>query len=102
MRPIKLLAIVLLIPFSVLSVYAVQQVGYFGIFDYHRHSPAGWQVFSDLVIAILLIMVWMIRDARKTNRTVWPFILASLTLGSIGPLLYLALGPNAKSSVVTA
>ncbi len=86
----KLFAIIVLIPFSLLTVYAVMEVGYLGIFDYHRHSPAGWQVFTDLVIALLLVFVWMIPDARARGRNPWPWVVATLLSGSFGPLLYLA------------
>lgn len=87
----KTLAIFLLIPFSLLSLYAVYKVGYIGIFDYHRHSPAGWQVIADLVIACLLILTWMIPDAKKNGCNPWPFVALTVFLGSIGPLLYLSM-----------
>lgn len=86
------LAITLLIPFSALTIYAVMQVGYVGIFDYHRHSPAGWQVFADLVVALILVLSWMIPDAKKRGRNPIPWVVMTLFLGSIGPLLYLATG----------
>jgi len=94
----RTLAIVLLIPFSLLTLYAVLEVGYIGIFDYHRHSPAGWQVFTDLVVALILVLSWLIVDARKSGRNPWPWVVATLFLGSIGPLLYLAL-PGKQNSV---
>ena len=97
MTPIKWLALALLLPFSVLSAYAVIQVGYIGIFDYHRHSPAGWQVFTDLVIGMLLIIVWMVADGRARGRNPWPFVVVTLFLGSFGPLLYLLLTPAESS-----
>ncbi len=87
----RTLAIVLLIPFSLLTLYAVFEVGNIGIFDYHRHSPAGWQVFADLVVALILVLSWLVVDARKSGRNPWPWVVATLFLGSIGPLLYLAL-----------
>ena len=86
----RILALVLLVPFSLLTLYAVAQVGYVGVFDYLRHSPAGWQVFADLVIALILVLTWLIPEARKAGRSPWPWVVATLLLGSIGPLLYLA------------
>lgn len=86
----RTLAITLLIPFSMLTLYAVWQVGYIGIFDYHRHSPAGWQVFADLVVALILVLSWLIGDAKRKGRNPWIWVALTLTLGSIGPLLYLA------------
>ena len=86
----KAIAITLLIPFGLLTAYAMTQVGYIGIFDYQRHSPAGWQVFFDLVVALLLVLLWMVPDARARGRNPWPWVAATLFLGSIRPLLYLA------------
>ncbi len=85
----RILALVILIPFTVLTLYALQQVGYVGIIDYHRHSPAGWQVFTDLVIALILVLSWMIPEARRAGRNPWPWVVVTLFLGSFGPLLYL-------------
>jgi RsiW-degrading membrane proteinase PrsW (M82 family) len=85
----RTLAIMILIPFTVLTAYAVQKVGYIGIFDYHRHSPAGWQVIADLVIALVLVLTWLVPEARKAGRNPWPWVVATLFLGSFGPLLYL-------------
>ncbi len=101
MKPIKLLALVLLVPFTILSVYAVLQVGYWGIFDYHRYSPAGWQVFADLVICVVLLMSWMISDAKKKGRNVIPYLVVSVFLGSFGPLLYVLLAPSNQTLVET-
>lgn len=97
----RTLAIAMLIPFLILTLYAVIDVGYIGIFDYNRHSSAGWQVFSDLVIALILVSCWMIKDAKKTGRSPWPWLAITLTLGSIGPLLYLALRPKENRNLVT-
>ena len=85
----KTLAIAILVPFSLLTLYAVMEVGYFGIFDYHRHSPAGWQVITDLVIALVLVLLWLVNDARKTGRSPWPWVALTLATGSFGPLLYI-------------
>lgn len=82
------LAVVTLL-FGALSIYAVSQVGYIGIFDYHRHSPAGWQVIADLVIACGLGIVWMVLDGKKIGRNPWPFVVVTLFLGAFGPLSYL-------------
>ena len=93
----RTLAIIILIPFTVLSVYAITQVGYIGLFDYHRYSPAGWQVFTDLVIALVLVLSWLIPEARKAGHNPWPWVLATLFLGSIGPLLYLVFNKPAPA-----
>lgn len=83
--------------FGALTLYALWDVGYWGIFDYHRHSSAGWQVFTDLVIVCGLAMAWMLSNARETGRTVWPFILLTVFGGAFGPLLYLLIGAIDKT-----
>jgi RsiW-degrading membrane proteinase PrsW (M82 family) len=83
------LALIIVVPFALLTAYAVAQVGYIGIFDYHRHSPAGWQVFTDLVIALVLVLSWLIPEARRAGHNPWPWVVVTLFLGSFGPLLYL-------------
>ncbi len=94
----KTLAIAILVPFSVLTAYAVMQVGYVGIFDYQRHSPAGWQVFADLVIALVLVLLWLVKDAKKTGRSPWPWVALTLASGSFGPLLYILFAKNGEST----
>lgn len=93
MNPKRMWAIVLLIPFTLLTLYAVAEVGFIGIFDYQRQSPAGWQVFVDLVIALVLVLAWLIHDAKKSGRNPWPYVAVTLVAGSFGPLLYLAATP---------
>lgn len=78
--------------FAALSAYALMQHGYWGLFEYQLASPAGWQVLADLVIVCLLAAAWMVQDARKTGRRVWPYLLATAFLGSFGPLAYLLIG----------
>ena len=80
----------LLMIFGAFSAWVVTQVGYIGIFEYHLHSPAGWQVIADLVIACVLLLCWIVPDAKSKGRNVWPFVGLTLFLGSIGPLAYLA------------
>ena len=90
------LAIAILVPFTLLTVYAVKEVGYVGIFDYQLGSPAGLQVLVDLVIACLLIFTWMIPEARRNGTNPWPWVALTLALGSFGPLLYLVFAGRAE------
>ena len=78
--------------FAALSAYALWQHGYLGIFEHLFASSAGWQVLADLVIVCTLAMVWMVADARSHGRSVWPYLLLTVTMGSFGPLLYLLIG----------
>jgi hypothetical protein len=78
--------------FTALTVHALMQHGYVGLFAYQLATPAGWQVLVDLIIVCMLAMAWMIADARRSGRTVWPYLLLTLSGGSFGPLLYLLVG----------
>ncbi len=98
MNRTRLLAIGMLIPFSALTVYAIVDVGLSQIFATQLSTSGGLQIWFDLVIAIVLILLWMIPDARRTGRRAWPYVLLSLVAGSFGPLLYLALGSRADRS----
>ena len=80
---------VVLLAFGGLTVAAVMQHGYVGIFQYQLQSLAGLQVLADLGIALLLVLAWLWRDARRTGRNAWPWIVLTLAAGSFGPLLYL-------------
>ena len=92
------LILALLLPFALYSSYVLIEVGYLGLLQSHMHL-AGYQVFVDLVIVCLLAMVWMWRDAAATGRTVWPYLATTLVLGSIGPMLYLLLAPQPRSTL---
>jgi len=87
------LVLLLLLPFTAYTVWVLETVGYVGLLKSHMH-PAGIQVITDLVLMALLVMVWMWRDAKASGRAVWPYLLLTLTLGSIGPLAYLLLAPQ--------
>lgn len=87
-----------LIPFAALTGVALWRHGYWGILEPHFQSFGEAQVLADLVIALGLVMVWMWRDARAAGRNPWPWIVATLTLGSFGPLVYLLTRPMPETS----
>jgi len=89
MKQRRILAIIILFPFSLLSLYAMAEVGYIGLFEYQLQSPAGWQVLADLVVALVLVLSWLVPDAKSTGRNPAPWVVLTLLSGSFGPLLYL-------------
>ena len=92
--------LIVLVLFSALTAAALwQSGGVLGILSWHVKSYGGAQVFADLVIALTLFIVWMWRDAQATGRSFWPWLVATLALGSIGPLLYLLTRRSAASAV---
>lgn len=85
----RTLLVITLILFGTLTAAGLWQDGISGIVAPHFQSFAGGQVFADLVIALSLVMVWIWHDAKARGRNPWPWIIATLTLGSFGPLFYL-------------
>ncbi|MEM9164739.1 MAG: DUF2834 domain-containing protein, partial [Cyanobacteria bacterium P01_F01_bin.4] len=77
-----------LIQIGTLRAAAQRQDGYRGILAPHFQSFGEGQVLADLVIALVLAMVWMWQDAQATVRKVWPWIFATVVVGSFGPLIY--------------
>ena len=82
-------AILVLIPFILLTVFALFDVGLWGIIGPLLSGSGGWQVFADLAIALLLVLIWLVKDAKAANRNPLPWVVLTLLLGSIGPLLYI-------------
>jgi RsiW-degrading membrane proteinase PrsW (M82 family) len=80
--------------FSVLTVLALWHHGWWGIVAPHFKSLAAGQVFADLVIALCLAIAWMWFDAKAHQRNPWPWLVMTLALGSIGPLVYLLTRPQ--------
>jgi hypothetical protein len=80
---------VVLIVFSIFSGYVVYQYGYIGLFEQGLTNAATIQIFLDLTIALSLVLLWMWQDARRQGISPLPYVILTLTLGSIGPLLYL-------------
>ena len=87
-RFIALAAVIL--AFGALSVLALMEAGYLGIFLQHFENYAGMQVLADLVIVCALAIIWMVKDAKTSGVTPWPFVVLTLAAGAFGPLLYLA------------
>lgn len=86
-----LLLIVVIGLFGALSAIALMDVGYLGIIEPHFQSWGAGQVLADLVILGVLGCVWMVADGRARGINPWPFVIATVFLGSFGVLFYLVL-----------
>jgi hypothetical protein len=80
---------IVLADFAALTGYAVYAHGFAGFFALATANLATLTAFADLCIALGLIAMWMWQDARDRGWSPLPYLLLTLTLGSIGPLVYL-------------
>ncbi len=78
-----------LIVLLAVDAYAVYLYGYIGFFRMVLANFAGFAAFVDLTIALVLILIWMSDDARERKVSALPYLVLTLALGSVGPLLYL-------------
>lgn len=78
-----------LLAFGAFEAYAVWEHGVVGLFAAVLANSATTVAFVDLTIALGLVSVWMALDARERGIAVLPYLVATLALGSVGPLLYL-------------
>lgn len=92
---------IVLADFVAFSGYVLYHYGYIGVYEQALVNAATLQVLFDLVIALVLFTIWMVRDARERGISVWPFVLTVVTLGSIGALAYL-IRREAASATATA
>lgn len=81
----------LLIGFAVLNVYAFVAGDLAGLVDYLTSlGPWGTLATVDLLIALVIGISWMWRDARARGIAPLPYALLTMATGSLGLLAYLA------------
>ncbi|HVN84121.1 MAG TPA: DUF2834 domain-containing protein [Candidatus Binatia bacterium] len=80
---------VVLADFLALNAYVVYQYGYVGFLELVTANAATAAALVDLVIALSLVTIWMVRDARERGVSSIPYVILTVVLGSVGPLLYL-------------
>lgn len=91
--------VITLMLFGALTAAALWHDGYLGIFAIAWQSFAGAQLFADLVIALMLVLIWLWQDARQKGRNPWPWVIITLAMGAFGPLLYLLTRRSGKPAL---
>lgn len=97
-HPPKWLVASLLVPFSLYSLVVLGQVGYDGIWRDGLASAGSRQVLADLVVMGLMASLWLADDARRNGRRAVPWVVLTLSCGSLGLLFYLLLSPRRSAS----
>jgi len=82
-------AITVFLAFTAHSSVVVATHGYTGFVDIALADAWAGQMLVDLAIALVLFSSWMVPDARSHAIPSWPYIVAIVTLRSVGALAYL-------------
>ncbi|OAI87295.1 hypothetical protein AYO36_07090 [Exiguobacterium sp. KKBO11] len=85
----KPLLLVITIAFAVLTAFSMIDFGVLGIFAEATQNTATLQIFVDLILCALFIIVWLRHDTRRTGRSFPLWAIITLAIGAFGPLLYL-------------
>jgi len=89
-RNVRLMVwVALLLVHGAISMVAMMEVGFLGIFEEGLATWGTRQVFSDLTVGLVLVSIWLVRDARERKVSAWPFLVAMLGAGTFSPLFYL-------------
>ncbi len=81
--------VIVLLAFGAYTTQVVLEHGVAGAFAAAMQNSASVQVVLDLVISLILIAIWVYRDARSKNLLAPLYTILVLCLGSIGTLIYL-------------
>ena len=81
---------VLLVWFLSQTVRALMDHSYVGFFVIGGANSATRLLTLDLVLALGLLLIWLIRDARAREGSYLPHVAITVLFGVAGPLLYLA------------
>jgi len=81
--------LVLLLDVAGLDAYAIWRYGFVGVFEMAVANAATTALSVELGIALALVVRWMWQDARARGASIVPYVVLTVGLGSIGPLLYL-------------
>lgn len=80
---------IVLADFTALTAYALYRDGLTRWIALATSTASGLMLGADLLIALSLVTVWMVRDARARGASVAPYLVLTAATGSVGPLLYL-------------
>ncbi len=87
--------------FVALTAYTIFTESYLAFIPFAAEMATGsfWglQLLVDFVLAVAIGLGFVFFDARRRNLTAWPFVVLTLTLGSIGLLGYLVYRERASA-----
>jgi hypothetical protein len=87
-RITAVVAAVVLVAFGAFSLWVTAGYGFTGFISLAAREPWALQILIDLAIACSFALGWLIKDARKRGLAAWPYVVATLLVGSFGLLAY--------------
>ena len=85
-----------LIVFLASTVRALVEHSYLGFFLIAGANSATRLMLLDLTLALALVAVWMVRDARLHGKSFVPHLVLTLLFGVAGPLVFLLTSPFSR------
>lgn len=77
------------VAFTTYTLFVMAGNGVLGFLSLAANDPWGMQLLLDLGVMLVLFSIWLLRDAKARGLPGWPYVLATMTMGSIGALGYL-------------
>ena len=93
----KFLLWFIFVDFAALSLWAMWEVGYFGIWAAGFTSIGAVQILFDLVVCCILITSWLKKDADSRGINPYPWMIATFASGSLALLVYLLIREYART-----
>ena len=88
---LRWVGLVVLVPFAVLTGVAISVDGSSGFSNAITLNLLSFQIWLDLVIAMLFWAAWLLVDAKAHGRWPWVWLIAAFAFGAFVPLLYMIL-----------
>jgi hypothetical protein len=82
------IALVVFVSFTVFTAWVGVEHGPLGFVTLALEGGWGLQMLLDVGISLVIASFWIVPDARRHGINPWPFLLASVGLGSIAALAY--------------
>lgn len=91
----KIIAAITGLDFLGLNLYAAWAEGPARLLALGDGTPNTWLwvLVVDLLIALGVVCGSMYAHAKEAGRNPWPYIVLTMTTGSLGPLLYVVMAP---------
>jgi hypothetical protein len=76
------------VPFFVYSLWVAATHGPLGWLTLAGRDPWALQMLLDLAIALFVVGGLVVRDAKARGRNPWPWVVGTVLVGSIAPMIY--------------